>query len=745
MGRKYKRKTNKQRDSTALENALKEVKEKGASVRVAAAMFGVPRSTLHDYVQRSRTRPAVDQTFQLATYSVRQVLTPSMEEELAIYLKDCSKLFHGLSTNTTKRLAYEYAIANKVSVPESWARNEAAGRDWLTGFLERQGDLSLRTPEATSLARMTSFNRTNLGIFQTKLETVLQRYQFSESCIYNLDETGCTTVQKVPKIITQKGVHQVGQVTSRERGELVTMVAIICANGNALPPCFVFPRVRFDQTRMMNGAPPACTGLAHPTGWMTSKNFVNVLKHFVLISRCSLDHKVLMIMDNHESHLSIEAIDYAREHGIVMLTLPPHTSNKLQPLDRTVYGPFKTYYNQGLNAWMLQHPGRPATIYDLAPIMSTAWDRAATPVNIKSGFRSTGIHPFDTGVFQEEDFAGAYVTDRPLPNHPTPTTSATSQGVPGQPEPTPPNHPTPTTSATSQGVTGQPDPTPPNQQEPTTTVQTHQLDQPSGVQTQVSNPQQSQQASATSDLNRDEESVTIDLLSEDTVKPISTTGHQLHVSPRDIRPFPKAAPRKETVKGRKRGKCMIATDSPEKFEIEQKLKKRNETKAQKKIKFAKESSKAPKINVKKARKETTEDQSSDEDVVETQHLLTEELNKSSDFSEDEFDDPEVDFVDKFPEQGDFVVIGIDPIRGSKVHYVGRLISDVDEDNEFQVSYLRKSLKGRSNSFHFPDIEDEASVHRDAVIGVLPKPVQQSVKRRQGYFNFCFSFAGYNMR
>ncbi|XP_037794938.1 uncharacterized protein LOC119590336 [Penaeus monodon] len=320
MGRKYKRKTDKQRDPTAFENALMEVKEKGASVRVAAALFGVPRSTLHDYVQRSKTRPIVDQTFQLASYSVRQVLTPNMEKELATYLKDSSKLFHGLSTNTTKRLAYEYAVANKVGVPESWARDESAGRDWLTGFLERQ---------ATSLARMTSFNRTNLGIFQTKLEEVLQRYQLSESCIYNLDEIGCTTVQKVPKIITQKGVHQVGQVTSRERGELVTMVGIICANGNALPPCFIFPRVRFDEARMMNGVPPACTGLVHPSGWMTSKNFLNVLQHFVLNSRCSLDHKVLLIMDNHESHLSIEAIDYAREHGIILLTLPPHTSNKL--------------------------------------------------------------------------------------------------------------------------------------------------------------------------------------------------------------------------------------------------------------------------------------------------------------------------------------------------------------------------------------------------------------------------------
>ena len=132
-------------------------------------------------------------------------------------------------------------------------------------------------------------------------------------------------------------------------------------------------------------------------------------------------------MDNHESHLSLEAIDYARNHGIVILILPLHTSNKLQALDTSIFGPFKTYYNEGINAWMRQNPGCPITISDLAPIMSTSWDRAATPVNIKSGFRSTGIHPFDTNVFQESDFAGAFVTDRNQPKPVTPTNASTSQ------------------------------------------------------------------------------------------------------------------------------------------------------------------------------------------------------------------------------------------------------------------------------------------------------------------------------
>ncbi len=41
--------------------------------------------------------------------------------------------------------------------------------------------------------------------------------------------------------------------------------------------------------------------------------------------------------------ISLKAVTTAKENGVVMLTLPPHTSHRSQPLDKTVYGPLKTY------------------------------------------------------------------------------------------------------------------------------------------------------------------------------------------------------------------------------------------------------------------------------------------------------------------------------------------------------------------------------------------------------------------
>ncbi|KAJ4449348.1 hypothetical protein ANN_00746 [Periplaneta americana] len=112
---------------------------------------------------------------------------------------------------------------NRKSYPKNWDRNEAAGSDWLRGFMERNPVLSLRTPEATSLSRSTSFNKHTVGVFFDKLREVLAREQFPPSSIWNVDESGLITVHKPGKIIAEKGVKQVGKVTSGERGSLVAL------------------------------------------------------------------------------------------------------------------------------------------------------------------------------------------------------------------------------------------------------------------------------------------------------------------------------------------------------------------------------------------------------------------------------------------------------------------------------------------------------------------------------------------
>ena len=81
----------------------------------------------------------------------------------------------------------------------------------------------------------------------------------------------------------------------------------------------------------IRGSSPGSIGRATRTGWINEEVFVDYLIHIVHHSR-SIENKILFILDNHESHISLEAIDFARTSGIVLLTLPPHTSHRLQPL-----------------------------------------------------------------------------------------------------------------------------------------------------------------------------------------------------------------------------------------------------------------------------------------------------------------------------------------------------------------------------------------------------------------------------
>ena len=103
--------------------------------------------------------------------------------------------------------------------------------------------------------------------------------------------------------------------------------------------------------------------------------------------------------------MSLYTIDTCRNNGIDILTIPPHTSHRMQPLDVAVYGPFKRFYNTALDGWMRSNAGKTCTIYHIPGVVKTAFASAFTLTNIRAGFLSTGIFPFSRCIFKDEDFA----------------------------------------------------------------------------------------------------------------------------------------------------------------------------------------------------------------------------------------------------------------------------------------------------------------------------------------------------
>ncbi len=191
-------------------------------------------------------------------------------------------------------------------------------------------------------------------------------------------------------------------MASGESGTLVTIALAVNAQGNCIPPYFIFPRKKFQDHFVRNG-PIGSAGSANSSGWMQDIDFLAFLQHFARHTRVTLESKVLLLLDNHWSYLSVAGIDFCRSNGIVLLSFPPHCSHHLQPLDRSVFGPLKQHINTAADHWMRTHPGKTLTIYDIPSIVVIALPRATTSSNITAGFVCTGICPFNPDIFKEQD------------------------------------------------------------------------------------------------------------------------------------------------------------------------------------------------------------------------------------------------------------------------------------------------------------------------------------------------------
>ena len=322
----------------------------------------------------------------------------------------------------------------------------------------------------------------------------------------------CTSLNVTKSItlmrrVAGKGVKQVGSITSAERGQLVTAVYGINAAGSVVPPMLIFPRknVREHFTK-------GCIGGANSSGWVNEDLFLDYLNHFIRHTRCSKENRVLLILDNHEAHISLAAIDLAKENGVVLLTMPPHTSHRFNLSMCAVSNLSRRHM---LKLWktgcdqILAKQLRYMKYLNLLPMLSCM---ASLQKNIMSAFQSTGIFPYNRDLFDETDFSPATVTDRDLPVElerndpipaeqlpaPQPEPSSTATPVP-QPETdstaTPAQQPEPSSTATP---ARQPEPsstaTPARQPEPSSTATPARQPEPSSTATPAQQPKPSSTA-----------------------------------------------------------------------------------------------------------------------------------------------------------------------------------------------------------------------------------------------------------
>lgn len=316
--------------------------------------------------------------------------------------------FYGLRKKDIKQTAFQICKANGVENP---FKNEMAGEKWLRGFFARNPNLSLRSPQGMSHARITGFTKDNVDLFFDRFDEECVKINYKADRIFNVDETGIC-VDKT-KVLSVKGKKQVAAVQSQEKGKLMTIVTCMNATGVYVPPLIVFPRKHMKE-ELMNGAPAGAVSACHISGWIQTDIFTQWFEHFLKCTKPSAEDPIVLVLEGHYSHSrNHDFIVMARENFVRVVYLPPYSSHKMQPLEVGFMNPLKTYYSEEIENWLRADPGSVVNHDSMVSIFGKAYIRAAVMSASVNGFKKTGLVPFNRHVFEEHEFTESVSSSGP--------------------------------------------------------------------------------------------------------------------------------------------------------------------------------------------------------------------------------------------------------------------------------------------------------------------------------------------
>jgi hypothetical protein len=381
----------------ALEQTLKAI-EAGRSQREAAAQFKISRRTLRNHI---KSGSAVKQMGR------NSVLTVEQERDLVQRIIRFNDVGMPLSTSMLRSYVYQFCEKNEISTPFN-AQKGMAGKDWLKAFLKRNRDIAQRRAQHMNPARAQKLNRFIVSDYFNKLEKVLTEMELFDKPdrIFNIDEKGCQlAVHHQQKVLAKTGSKRV-HLVAPEHGENVTIVACGNAMGNVIPPMIIFKGKRRNDG-LGDDLPPGSAVEMAPKGSMTTEIFIRWLKHFAKYKPAG---DVLLVFDGAASHLNPDIVDEADKHGIKLFCLPSNTTHELQPLDKSCFRAFESYWDDEVLKFWRQHPDRVLTKARFGKIFTPVWMKTMTMTTLVNGFKATGLFPFDRHAIPDTAYAPSDIT-----------------------------------------------------------------------------------------------------------------------------------------------------------------------------------------------------------------------------------------------------------------------------------------------------------------------------------------------
>ncbi|XP_066285258.1 uncharacterized protein [Branchiostoma lanceolatum] len=380
-----------------INEVLTDIRDNGISHTEASKKYEIPRSTI---VEKMLGTSSID-----AKNGRPPLLSDEEENTVHDYAEYRAKAGHPISKITVMAMAaaVHARFSDSTNTAPKFDIRKGPSNKWWLSFKKRRG-LTLRKPDALDRGRKDSVDEEVVsdffGLYIGELKA--NGLENKPHRIYNADETGFTLDPQKKKIVTCKSLN--GYCSSVRPGgrEHITVMECASADGTAIPPLTIFPK-NFPSSSYKLDGPINGLYATSESGYIDKEIYLHWLKK-CFHKYASQERPVLLIQDQHSTHINAEVIEFAIDNGIIMLGLPPHASHFLQPMDARG-GPFlslKNKFADVVHSLCVARPNFYVSKSSFPKIYNTARDQALTMATVKRGFKNTGIFPVNQSCIDKK-------------------------------------------------------------------------------------------------------------------------------------------------------------------------------------------------------------------------------------------------------------------------------------------------------------------------------------------------------
>ena len=324
----------------SMQHAVVDVKENAMSIKKAAFLHNVNRTTLINHLKAYRSGPVGRPT----------LLTNDEERVIVHALIKLGEWGFGVDRNAVQCIVKDYL--QSVGREHSFQCGKP-GIDWLYGFEKRwKSELTRRVAQPLPANRAYACNPAVVNDFFEKLTSAYERLGLrgKPQNVFNVDETGFQTDIGSQMMFCKRGAKNPHKTVATSTKCMYTVQVCCSAVGEYLPMYVVYKGKHLYNT-WCSGGPENVLFTCSDSGWMEGEQFIEwFTKVFVAGTSC-LDGAKLLIFDGHSSHISPQVVELAVQNNIELLCLPAHTSSILQPLDVGVFKAVKSAWRKCLRTY----------------------------------------------------------------------------------------------------------------------------------------------------------------------------------------------------------------------------------------------------------------------------------------------------------------------------------------------------------------------------------------------------------